>query len=607
MFINSYPSELNQANVLIVDDTIENLQFLSSILTEQGYKVRGVRNGHMALKAVETIPPQIILLDIKMPGLDGYQVCQQLKASPLTREIPVIFLSASDEVTDKVKAFEVGGTDYISKPFHWQEVVVRVKNQLALQSAKAQIQQLNAQLEQRVRQRTAQLEREIAEHKKTQHQLQHLAFHDPLTKLPNRSLFLNRLRQVINRTSQQPNYFFAVLFLDCDRFKLINDSLGHVVGDKLLVEVATRLKSCLRSIDTIARLGGDEFAIILQEVQDISNATYIAKRINEKLKLPFHIDEHEIFINVSIGIVLGTKDYQQPERIIRDADTAMYRAKELGKGCYQVFNTSMHDSTLNFLILETDLQRAIARQEFVVHYQPILSLQTDSLSGFEALVRWHHPEKGFISPAEFIPVAEETGLIVPIGIWILREACRQLRVWQKQYGAPHLTISVNFSVKQFSQPDLIEQIDQILEETQLDSQSLKLEITESAIVENPELATKILQELRSRQIHLSIDDFGTGYSSLSYLHRFPVNNLKIDRSFISRIGENGENLEIVRAIVTLAHQLNMSVTPEGIETTAHLAQLRALGCEFGQGYFFSKPLAPEAAAQLIAKSSVLIA
>ena len=607
MFINSYPSELNQANVLIVDDTIENLQFLSSILTEQGYKVRGVRNGHMALKAVETIPPQIILLDIKMPGLDGYQVCQQLKASPLTREIPVIFLSASDEVTDKVKAFEVGGTDYISKPFHWQEVVVRVKNQLALQSAKAQIQQLNAQLEQRVRQRTAQLEREIAEHKKTQHQLQHLAFHDPLTRLPNRSLFLDRLRQVINRTSQQPNYFFAVLFLDCDRFKLINDSLGHVVGDKLLVEVATRLKSCLRSIDTIARLGGDEFAMLLQEVQDISNATCIAQRINEKLKLPFHIDEHEIFINVSIGIVLGTKDYQQPERIIRDADTAMYRAKELGKGCYQVFNTSMHDSTLNFLILETDLQRAIARQEFAVHYQPILSLQTVSLTGFEALVRWHHPEKGFISPAEFIPIAEETGLIVPIGIWILREACRQLRVWQKQYQAPHLTISVNFSVKQFSQPDLIEQIDQILEETQLDSQSLKLEITESAIVENPELATKILQELRSRQIHLSIDDFGTGYSSLSYLHRFPVNNLKIDRSFISRIGENGENLEIVRAIVTLAHQLNMSVTPEGIETTAHLAQLRALGCEFGQGYFFSKPLAPRAAAQLIANSGVLIA
>ncbi|MGK7917143.1 MAG: EAL domain-containing protein [Prochloraceae cyanobacterium] len=607
MFINSYPSELNQANVLIVDDTIENLQFLSSILTEQGYKVRGVRNGHMALKAVETIPPQIILLDIKMPGLDGYQVCQQLKASPLTREIPVIFLSASDEVTDKVKAFEVGGTDYISKPFHWQEVVVRVKNQLALQSAKAQIQQLNAQLEQRVRQRTAQLEREIAEHKKTQHQLQHLAFHDPLTKLPNRSLFLNRLRQVINRTSQQPNYFFAVLFLDCDRFKLINDSLGHVVGDKLLVKVAARLKSCLRSIDTIARLGGDEFAMLLQEVQDISNATCIAQRINEKLKLPFHIDEHEIFINVSIGIVLGTEDYQQPERIIRDADTAMYRAKELGKGCYQVFNTSMHDSSVNFLILETDLQRAIARQEFAVHYQPILSLPSNSLSGFEALVRWHHPEKGFISPAQFIPVAEETGLIVPIGIWILREACRQLRVWQKQYQAPHLTISVNFSVKQFSQPDLIEQIDQILEETQLDSRSLKLEITESAIVENPELATKILQEFRSRQIHLSIDDFGTGYSSLSYLHRFPVNNLKIDRSFISRIGENGENLEIVRAIVTLAHQLNMSVTPEGIETTVHLAQLRALGCEFGQGYLFSKPLAPKAAAQLIANSGVLIA
>lgn len=586
-----------QGNILIVDDTPANLRLLSGMLTEQGYEVRAVKKGRMAIKAVRTLPPDLILLDIMMPDMDGYQVCQQLKADAATCEIPVIFLSALDEVIDKVKAFEVGGVDYISKPFHLQEVLVRVKNQISLSSAKAKIKQLNQELEQRVRNRTIQLEtanqqlkQEIAQREKYQKELVHRAFHDNLTGMPNRAFFLERLNQALKYAKIQQDYLFGVLFLDCDRFKVINDSLGHLMGDQLMIAVARRLKSCLRPNDTIARLGGDEFAILIDELEDISSATTIAQRIHKALNEPFWLEEHKIFINASVGIVLGTKDYQQPETILRDADTAMYCAKELGKGRYQVFETQMRVRAQKILQLETDLRRAIARQEFFVHYQPIVSLITGKITGFEALVRWHHPEKGMVSPGEFIPLAEETGLIIPIGMLVLREACCQLHYWQNQYLNKNLTISVNLSVKQFYQPDLIDQIDKILAETQLEGSSLKLEITESVIMDNAESVTTILEQLKSRQIQLSIDDFGTGYSSLSYLHRFPVDTLKIDRSFINRVDRNDENLKIIQAIVTLAHNLGMDVVAEGVETNNQADQLKAIGCESAQGYFFFKPL-----------------
>ncbi len=619
--MNSQTAAPPKGNILIVDDKQANLRLLSEALNEQGYKVRCVINGQRCLKAVRTIPPDLILLDIMMPEMDGYEVCQKLKADREIREIPVIFLSALDEVIDKVRAFEVGGVDYITKPFQLEEVLVRVENQLALQSAKAEIRRLNAELEQRVCQRTAQLqgrteqletanralEREINDHRQTQKQLQHMALHDGLTSLPNRILFTNRLEQAINRTKRRSNYLFAVLFLDCDRFKVVNDSLGHLVGDQLLIAVARRLESCLCPVDTIARLGGDEFAILLEELEDLNDAASVAERLNQELALPFCIDKREIFINASIGIVLGTKDYQQPEALLRDADTAMYRAKELGKARYQVFDRGMHDCAQKILQLETDLQLAMARNEFTVHYQPIVSLATGKIIEFEALLRWHHPKRGLISPAEFIPLAEESGLIVPIGMWVLREACRQASAWHNQDRSLTqlpLKIGVNLSVKQFSQPDLIEQLDQILAETQLDGRSLTLEITDSAIMDNGEVATKLLQKLRARRIQLSIDDFGTGYSSLSYLHRFPVDTLKIDRSFISRICENGKNQEVVRAIVTLAHHLGMTVIAEGVETAQQFDLLRKMGCELGQGYFFSKPLEQESAGAILEQFSV---
>ncbi|MBD2180480.1 EAL domain-containing protein [Planktothrix sp. FACHB-1355] len=599
-----------KGNILLVDDTPDNLHLLSNLLSAQGYKVRCVTNGQTALKAARAKLPDLILLDIMMPHMNGYEVCQILKSDMQTRDVPVIFLSALDEVLDKVKAFTVGGVDYITKPFQFQEVLIRVENQLALKTAETKVRQLNAELEIKVKERTCELEvtnqelqREIAERKLLEKQLLHMALHDPLTGLPNRALFMERLKQAVIRAKQQPEYQFSVLFLDCDRFKIVNDSLGHLVGDELLTAIASRLKLSLSPVDTLARLGGDEFTLLLEEIKDITSVTQIAERILWELSRPFYLDKREVFITASIGIVLGNATYDQPEHLLRDADTAMYRAKAFGKARYHVFNPAMHQEALQLLQLETDLRRAIERQEFVVYYQPIVSLCEGKISGFEALVRWQHPTRGFVSPAEFIPVAEETGLITFIGTWVMREACQQLRIWQEEkLSQESLTMSVNLSVREFSQPNLIELIDDTLKKTQLSPQNLKLEITESAIMEKDGSVTAILQQLRNRQIQLSIDDFGTGYSSLSYLNRLPVDTLKIDRSFINPIDKNSESLGLVPAIITIAHSLGMSAIAEGVETQQQLAKLRTLNCGFGQGYLFSKPLGSKLAADLLASS-----
>lgn len=596
----------HQASILIVDDTPDNLRFLSKFLSHKGYKVRNAMSGHLALIAVKAAIPDLILLDIQMPDMDGYQVCHLLKNDPETHDIPIIFLTAMNSVIDKIKAFQVGGADYITKPFHLEEVLVRIENQLKLQLAKAEIRKLNSELENRVNQRTAELakaneklKQEIIERQKAEEKLLQMAWHDPLTGLPNRCLLIQELQTCLNRAKADPNYLFAVLFLDCDRFKLINDSLGHLIGDKVLISIAERLKSCLGNDDVLARLGSDEFTIILKNIQHISTAISLAECLQKQWQSPLVIDEYNVFINTSIGIAIGSATYQKPEHILRDADIAMYQAKKMGHTHYQVFETRMHDHVLKRLQLETDLRLAIQRQEFFLQYQPIVSLSTGKLAGFEALVRWQHPQQGFISPGEFIPIAEETGLIIPIGIWVLREACQTIGSWVKKIPQLNLHISVNLSVKQFYQPNLIEAIDQILVENQLHGQYLKLEITESAIMDNTELANWLLKQLKAREIKLSMDDFGTGYSSLSYLHRFHLDTLKIDRSFISNISHDRESLEIVEAIVTLAHQLKMDVVAEGVETAIHLNQLKNLNIEFGQGYFFAKPLDRKSAEALI--------
>lgn len=446
---------------------------------------------------------------------------------------------------------------------------------------------------------------DITERKLFEKQLLHDAFHDSLTGLANRALFINRLEHRMNLNARRQERLFAVLFLDLDRFKVINDSLGHVYGDQLLISFVHRVLPCIRSVDTLARLGGDEFAILVEELNAIGDALDIANRIQKQLASPFELSNgHQVFTTVSIGITLSKKGDRSAENLLRDADTAMYRAKAQGKARYEVFDPAMHAKALTRLQLENDLRLALDSQELQVNYQPIVEMQTGNITGFEALIRWQHPVRGWVSPAEFIPIAEETGLIVPIGYWILRQACLQLCQWQAKFPqTPPLTVSVNLAPKQFSQADLIEQIQQILQETGLDAQSLKLEITEGTIVENAEAAAKMLLQLRALGVKLYIDDFGTGYSSLSYLHRFPFDALKIDRSFVKRIGANGENTAIIQTIVTLAHNVGTYIVAEGVETPEQLAQLQKLdnGKGLAQGYLFSKPLTPAATATLLAQ------
>jgi len=622
--VNPSHDEESQGLILIVDDTPHNLQILSTALTKQGYQVRGAANGPMALIGARNIMPDLILLDIKMPEMDGYTVCERLKADMGTQDIPVIFISALDDALDKVKAFSVGGVDYITKPFQLAEILARVENQLTIgrlqkeqrqqneklqaevrdrTAAEAQIQALNADLEQRVIQRTERLNQEITKRETAQELLRYMAMHDPLTDLPNRTLFLNCLQDNIHQAQDHPEQSFALLFLDCDRFKAVNDALGHLVGDQFLVAIAKRLKACVGD-HLLARLGGDEFTILLKNTPDQQTAIDVAHTIQKSLLEPFDIDGHEFFISASIGVVMSQLDYKQPAEMLRDADTAMYRAKAQGRARHVMFNASMHEDVQNTLQLETDLRRAIERQEFVLNYQPIVALDTGMITGFEALARWISPDLGFVSPGKFIPLAEDTGLIIPLGEWVLREACRQLQAWQAANltNIP-LTMSVNLSVKQFSQANLIEMIDQILIETQLPAHCLKLEITESAIMENSDSAAKILDQLRARHIHLSIDDFGTGYSSLSYLHRFPVDTLKVDRSFVCRLDVADGNAAIVQAIVTLAQTMGMDVVAEGIETTEQQRQLQSLGCEYGQGYLFCKPVNSETASEMLASNN----
>lgn len=597
-------------DILIVDDTPENLRLLSSFLVKEGYNVRKALTGQMALTAMDTVLPDLILLDIMMPFMDGYQVCKKLKSNPKTAEIPVIFLSALNDAFDKVKAFTVGGADYITKPFQFEEVLARVRIQLALKAAKLQNKKLNAELEARVKERTYQLQvvieelkREIQERKLLQTKLLDMALHDSLTGLPNRAFFMERLVELLKVAQENTDYQFAVLFLDCDRFKVINDSLGHLVGDELLIALTHRLKSILSLDNTIARFGGDEFAILLPKIDNINTAIQVADRILKALSLPFQLQRNEVFINASIGVALGNYSYEQAEHILRDADTAMYRAKTLGKGQYHVFDPTMHAAAMQALHIENDLRKAIQQEEFLVHYQPIISLVTGKITGFEALVRWQHPTRGIIPPGLFIPLAEETGLINSIGKLVLSKACHQIQQWyQEKLTNESICMSVNISARQFAQLDIVEQIDQIVAETQINPENLKLEITESAFINNAQSAKAILQELRQRKIQLSIDDFGTGYSSLSYLHNFPVDTLKVDRSFVSKLDGTSESLGLIPAIKKIAETMKMTVVAEGIETEKQLAQLRELNCEFGQGYFFAKPLSEKDATELLVAS-----
>jgi diguanylate cyclase (GGDEF)-like protein len=441
---------------------------------------------------------------------------------------------------------------------------------------------------------------EIEGRKKAEEQLLHDAFYDALTDFPNRALFMDRLSHAISIAKRRKDFFFAVLFLDIDRFKVVNDSLGHIVGDQLLVAFSQRLSACLRPGDTVSRLGGDEFAVLLEDISGLGNALFIAERIEQELIRSFNVAGHEVFATASIGIALSAPTYEQPEQILRDADTAMYQAKARDRANHVVFEPGMHLYAVERLRLEMDLRRAVERREFIAYYQPILSLKANEVVGYEALARWQHPERGLLEPGDFIKIAEETGLIVAIDRLVLREACQTMHEWQQGYPERSAWFaSVNLSNKQVAQPDLVEHVSGILKETGLAPHCLKLEITENVIIENPEATSAVFSQLRALGVKLYIDDFGTGYSSLSYLQRLPIDGLKIDRSFVWRMGEHGENQEIVKTIMTLAQDLNVDVIAEGVETKTQLRQINSLNCDHWQGFLFSKPVDCEQAKNLI--------
>jgi diguanylate cyclase (GGDEF)-like protein/PAS domain S-box-containing protein len=446
---------------------------------------------------------------------------------------------------------------------------------------------------------------DVTHRRVAEEQLAHRAFYDPLTNLPNRALFLDRLRHALRRTLRRREHLFAVLFLDIDRFKVINDSLGHMVGDRLLVMIARRLELALRPGDSVARLGGDEFTILLDDLQDVADATRVADRVHAELAAPFTIGTQELFTSASIGIAFSTAGYEKPEDMLRDADTAMYRAKARGRARHALFDTAMHQNAVRLLQVEADLRHALERDEMHVEYQPIVALESGRILGVEALMRWRHPQRGAVEPIEFIPVAEETGLIVPLGRWVLLQACREVKRWHDKLGpGAACRLSVNLSSKQLSQPDLAQQIAQVLDETGLPATFLELEITESAILEHTEAAEVTLAKLKELGVQLSIDDFGTGYSSLSYLQRFPIDTLKIDRSFVQHLGTLGldgsTDSRLARTIVLIGRNLGKAVIAEGVETPEQLAILREVRCDRAQGYLFSRPVGGDAARALIA-------
>ena len=607
--MNQSVREQPAADILIVDDRPTSLKLLSKILTSYQYRVRCAVSGEMALQEVKAKTPDLILLDISMPDMDGFQVCLELKKDPNMSQIPVIFISALGAVFDKVKAFQVGGRDYITKPFEIAEVMARIRNQLQLKKIQEQLHSLNKQLEtlnndleQKVAARTIQLQTEVTQRREAQEKLMHMAMHDPLTDLANRTYLLERLKTCVNRVRQSPSQKFVLLFLGCDRFKLVNDSLGHLAGDELLIAITHRLQSLLPENTLLARSGGDEFTVILEHIDCVREAIALVKSLQQEFTKPTVCGQRKIFINFSVGIVLGTEDYATPEQLLRDADIAMHQAKRSGMAKYKVFTAQMHREAISSLQLETDLQLAVKKEEFVLHYQPIVCLQKHQIVGAEALIRWLHPEKGLITPYRFIPLAEETNLIVPLGMWVIREACCQLAHWQKDVQNSFLAsldVEINISVQQLTQPNLVEEIETIIQSTGIERQGLKLEITESIFMERVETSQLTLDKLKAHGLELILDDFGTGYSSLEYLQKLPISTLKIDRSFVENLENIPHNKKIVEATINLAHTLGLEVVAEGIETPEQLTILKNLGCDYGQGYLFSKPVAVNTLEEMI--------
>ena len=557
--------------VLILEDCALDAELMLDHLRDAGFDPQSrVVDTEPAYLAQLDPSLDLVLSDFSMPQFDARRALQLLKERGL--EVPFIIVSGHIGEDVAVQCMREGASDYL------------LKDRLArLGPAVAQV-----------------LERKrlLQENREAEARLLHEAFYDGLTGLPNRALLLERLGHVVLRRKRERTYAFSVFFLKLDGFEVVNDGLGQPAGDHLLIEFAQRLVSHVRAGDTVARLGGSEFVVLLDNLKAVHNTADVAKRIQHALAQPFMVDGRDVFLTASIGSTSSSTGYDQAEEVLRDARAALYRAKGLGKACFVMFDTAMHTHAMARLQLESALHRAVERQEFRLFYQPIVSLETGRIAGFEALLRWEHPERGLVVPDEFIPVAEDLGLIIPIGQWALHEGCRQLRAWQREFvDLRPLTVSVNLSARQFAHSELLTVVDHALAETGLEASSLKLEITESVMMDNTELSSAILLDLKARHIDTCMDDFGTGYSSLSFLQQYAVDILKIDQSFM---GLGKESVAIVRTIVTLAHNLGKHVIAEGVETPGQVALLRSLRCEYGQGYFFSKPIDGKAAGLLLA-------
>lgn len=571
--------------ILIIDDEPLIRDLLCDMLGED-YTCATANCAEDAVPLLGKENFRLVLSDINMGKMSGLEMIPLVhKSAPDT---VVVMISSEQHIDSAINSMRVGAFDYIKKPFDIKHVQAVVRRALEHHSLLAAKRRYENHLEELVQQRTA--------------QLNYLAYHDALTNLPNRVLFEDRLSQTLALT-QRSRQISAVLFLSLDRFKKVHDTLGHSSETVLLREVAERLKACVDGDGaTVARFERDEFALLLTQIGGTQKVIEVVGKINEALNKPFVIDNHEIFITASIGISLFPNDGRDVQTLLKNAGAALYRAKEQGRNNYQFYTAGMNARALKRMALENNLRRALERNEFEVFYQPKVNVNTREIVGMEALVRWRHPELGLVSPLEFIPLAEETGLIVPIGEWVLRAACAQSKSWLDDGFAP-LQVSVNLSPRQFKQPNLLEVITGIIRQTNIDSNYLELEVTESSIMQNTEAAVETLGELKKLGVKISIDDFGTGYSSLGHLRRLPLDVLKIDRSFMQDVTANAEDAAIVMTIISLAHNLNLKVIAEGVEIEEQLKFLQLLKCDEWQGYLYSRPVAPEDFRRLLMKDS----
>lgn len=685
--------------VLIVDDTPTNLSLLTQVLGDAGFEVAIATNGERAIEQVSRERPDLILLDIMMPGIGGFETCRLLKEDAHFRAIPIIFMTALTDIASKVKALELGGADYITKPFREQEVVDRVtihlelyKTQLELKKSEERLENLLHSLQEVVwsafldpfeiiylnsavekiyglspqslidspkhwidkiveddrplvqkylsgtptcgpfemeyrvigpnekvhwLQCNAKIQlddlkqrfridgslHDITARRLIEERLVYAAQKDSLTHLASRAFFKDRLNRSLQTLQQNKHSKIALLFIDLDRFKDVNDSLGHNVGDKLLIQVSQTLLKAVRPNDLVGRLGGDEFTILLEGIHKTSDVLAVCDRIQNDLAYPIEVGEYSLMVTASIGVVIGSDSYCNTDDMLRDADIAMYEAKRQGKACYQLFSQKMYKQVTHKIFLENELRNALKKKELFLEYQPILKLESEKLEGFEALLRWKHPKLGLVPPSKFIPLAEEINLIDQIGVYVLYEACRQMQYWVKKYPeATNLTMSINVASHQLATEGFPAFLEQVLTQTCLNSQNIKLEITETSLIKNTQVSCQNLNKLKRKGIRISLDDFGTGYSSLSYLIKFPVDTLKIDRSFVGTMESNHSSLEVIRAIITLARILDMVVVAEGIEKSSQGYALKELGCDMVQGYLFSKPLSVEKATEYIQQS-----